>query len=485
MALRLFGSVVPSLVCAAAVTCALFACSGLKRVDDAADAAVEPGDGGGSMNEEGGTAVDGAAGDGATVDAGAPPIDFECTTDPWTKVTKGKKECAPRQVRDVESIATIDTAGISIARTPAGRVGIAYNSEVNADEGEMHFAYFMPATETYAAPKVIVKATGFTFHDGYLVKVAASAPDTLALLTFDRDDTQGEVHFRKLVAGTEPLTDALVATGVKHPTEIGLGSDLAGNVVAAYRVSTGTATAKLSSKKGTPAGVFSALPDVGTSLQLNVAPGIGASSIVFDPGGQAHMVYHYNDAALAPQFSMPRYHTLAGATWSDGKTIDNNVPDGLSGYSGSIAVFGTKKYAAVFFRKAGQTNSPKTADLRLVSWDADADPIKLEVLDQLIISDVALYPEYRVALAVDKYGLLHVAMIIPTDASNGYLEYRRQTRLPNGDTKWLSDIVDPDVIDPSSSAYLDMVVDENARPHIAYRSAQDGKVKYATRFDRP
>jgi hypothetical protein len=30
-----------------------------------------------------------------------------------------------------------------------------------------------------------------------------------------------------------------------------------------------------------------------------------------------------------------------------------------------------------------------------------------------------------------------------------------------------------------------MVVDENARPHIAYRSAKDGKVKYATRFDRP
>lgn len=493
MAFRRFGALgvlaLPlPLVCAGAVSLAFLACSGLKRADDPADAATEGGD-------EGGVTIDpdagGGAVDGATLDAGAPPLDFECPTDPWTKATKGKKECAPRQVKDIEAVATVDTQGISIAHTPAGRVGIAYNSEVNGDEGEMHFVYFTPTTPTYAAPKLITKATGLGYHDGYLSKLAASAPDTLALLTYDHDGVDGEVHFRKLVAGTEPLTDALVATGVKHPTQIGLGSDLAGNTIATYRVSTG-ATAKLSTKKGTPAGLFTALPDLGTTLHPQDAPGIGATSVFFDPGGQAHLLYHYNDDAIAPQSSQPRYHTLAGSAWSDRKTINNNATGGLSGYSGSIAVFGTTKYAALFSFKSGQSpNSSKYADLLLVSWDALLDMPKTEILDTQIPADGSLYPAYSVVLGVDKYGLLHIAMIIPTDinpngsSKYGYLEYRRQTRMPDGSTKWLTDIVDPDVISEFSSAFVDMVVDENARPHIAYRSAKDGKVKYATRFDRP
>jgi hypothetical protein len=474
------------------VACAFLACSGLKRADDPVDAAVEGGEEDSSVVDEGGTMQDGAVADGAMIDAGTPPLDFECTTDAWTKVTKGKKECAPRQVKDIEAVATIDTQGISIARTPAGRVGIAYNSELDGDTGEMHFAYFTPTTPTYAAPKLITKSTGLGFHDGYLMKLAASAPDTLALLTYDQADyTDGEVHFRKLVAGTEPLTDALVATGVKYPTVIGLGSDLAGNTIATYRVSTAATTAKLSAKKGTPAGLFTALPDVAPTVRPQDAPGIGAASIFFDSGGQAHLLYHHNDNAIAPQGSWPRYHTLAGSVWSSPKTINNNAPAGLSGYSSSIVVFGTKKYAVLFSFKSGQSTNPKTADLLLVSWDAALDMPATEILDTQIPADGSLNPAYRAVLGVDKYGLLHVAMIIPTDidlngnSKNGYLEYRRQTRLPDGTAKWLTDIVDPDVISEFSSAFVDMVVDENARPHIAYRSAKDGKVKYATRFDRP
>ena len=45
-------------------------------------------------------------------------------------------------------------------------------------------------------------------------------------------------------------------------------------------------------------------------------------------------------------------------------------------------------------------------------------------------------------------------------------------------------VVDSDVLSNLSTAYVDLVVDDHARPHIAYVSAKDGKVKYATRFDR-
>jgi hypothetical protein len=491
MASRIFlrsrgvAAVVLPLLVASSFAFTFVACSSLKKVDDAPDGAVEAGDE--TPVTDDASAADTGQGDSAVIDAGAPPLDFECPTDPWTKTTKLKPECAARQVKVIESPSPADVRGISIARTPAGRVGIVYNAEQGAETGELHLVHFTPTTATYPVPKLVTRSTGFAFHDGYSTKIAAAAPDTLQVLSYDMDDSSftGEVHLRKLVAGAEPLTDALVATAVKSPTELAFASDLAGNTVAAYRLATNGTTAKLVSKQGSPAGVFTALPDLGTTLHPQVAPGIGGGSLVFDQGGQVHFLYHYNDDALAPQYTTPRYHTLAGATWSDRKTIDNNAPDGVSGFSGSLAVFGTKKYAALFFVKTVVAGT-KSADLRLISWDAVADVPTVEILDSQIPLMDPLDPAYRVVIAVDKFGLVHLAILRPTDEAhdNGFLEYRRQTRLPAGGTKWLSDIVDPTVFSAGSSAFVDMVVDENARPHIAYRSGKDDGVYYATRFDR-
>ena len=482
---RAVAAVALPLLVASSLSFTFVACSTLKKIDDPPDGAVDAGDEQTPVLEDASTA-DSSQGDSAMGDAGAPPLDFECPTDPWNKTTKLKKECEPRTVKVVENPSPADVNGVSIARTPAGRVGIVYNAEQGFDEGQMHLVHFTPTTATYPPPKLVTRSTGFTFHDGYRSKLAASAPDTLQVLSYDMDDMQtGEIHLRKLVAGAEPLTDALVATAVKSPTELAFASDLAGNTVAAYRLATNGTTAKLASKQGTAAGVFTALPDLGAALHPQNAPGIGGGSLFIDQGGQAHFLYHYNDDALAPQFTTPRYHTLAGTTWSDRKTIDNNAPDGVSGFSGSLAVFGTKKYAALFFVKA-VVSATKTADLRLISWDAVADVPTVEILDSQIPLMDPLFPAYRVAIAVDKFGLVHLAILRPTDEAhkNGYLEYRRQARQPAGGTKWLSDIVDPTVFSEFSSAFVDMVVDENARPHIAYRSGKDDNVYYATRYDR-
>lgn len=142
-----------------------------------------------------------------------------------------------------------------------------------------------------------------------------------------------------------------------------------------------------------------------------------------------------------------------------------------------------KKYAAYFFRKALQT-PPQSADLRLATWSLATDTPTIEVLDQTIPSLDAQYPRYRVAMAVDVFGLVHLAIVRPATAKTGYLEYRRQTRLDGGGVKWLSDIVDQDVLTESSDALVDMVVDDKGRPHIAYRSGVDLKIRYATRYDR-
>jgi len=465
---------------ALAAASVVLACSGLKRADEAPDGGGDAGDGDAPSGSDAGSS-DGALADVATLDAGAPPVDFECN-EPWTKATKTKLECAPRVVREVDPVAPIDTNSVSIARTAAGRVGIVYNGETGAETGELHLAHFMPTTATFAAPKIVTRSTGFAFHDGYQTKIAASAPDTLAVLSYDMDDVSrsGEVHLRTLVAGKEPLTDVLVATAVKNPTEIAVASDPSGTTYATVRLATGTTTARLASYTSTGSLPFAALPDLSTALLPKEAPGVGSASLFVDPGGQVHLLFHSNEVA---QHSNPRYHTLAGTTWSYRKTVDNAIIDGLSGFSPRIASFGTKKYAVYYFRKAAQGN-PVTADLRLATGDSAMETPMIEVVDQSVPSADPLYPAYSVAMAVDKFGLVHLAIIDPSSSTTGVLEYRRQTRVAGGGTKWLADIVDPDVLSDLSNAYVDLIVDDAARPHLAYRSAKDGKVKYATRFDR-
>lgn len=458
---------------------ALGACGDLKRADD-----VDTGNDGGvdAATDDGGGSVD-ASLDAAPKDAGDPPPDFACIgNDSWVKAAKARPECAPRQVKIIEAASIYDPTGVSIARTPAGRVGIVFNSEQNADEGELHFWYFKPTTPTYPAP-VLIKRAPFTigFHEGYLSKITASAPDTLGLLTFDCDDVIGEVHYRKLVNGTPPLTDDVAFTGVKRPAEIAVASDPAGSVYAAARIANGATTARLSVRRKAGAAAFADLTpiDLATSLAPKEAPGIGASAMFIDPGSQVHLAYHYNSG---PSDSAPRYHLLAGTMWSDRKTVDNLVPDGLSGYGVRVVTYGTKKYAAYFHRRTGQGAFP-TAELRLATWESLGETPTIEVIEQAIKSDAPLEPVYSLALAIDKYGLLHLATITGSSATLGTLEYRRQTRA-GGVTKWVKDIVDGDVIAEFSPSFVDLVVDENARPHIAYISAKDGTVKYATRFDR-
>lgn len=450
-------------------------CAELKRADEPGSVLPD----GATPVEEGGATDAGL--DVAPPDAGPAPQDFECDGDPWTKATKTKPECAPRQVFVVESTVLL-VQGISIAVTPAGRVGISYNAEQGAETGEHHLAHFTPSSPSFT-PAIIKRQTAQYFHDGYQSRLAATAPDTLHALTYDVFDADqlGELHIRKLVAGKEPLTDDLVMTSVKSPSEIGFAVDGAGTSYVTARLSTGATTAKLSARRKPAGAAVETLADLDTALLPAEAPGAGASSLFADGAGELHVLLHHNEVM---QHSNPRYHTLTGAAWSYRKTVDNAVIDGLSGYSPRLAVFGTKKYAVYFFRKALQTSSP-TADLRLATWESSSDVPTVEILDQNIPSDLAQSPRYRVAMAIDKYGLLHLALVRPSPGNDtGYLSYVRQTRVDGGGTKWLTDIVDYDVVDSAGPTPVDIAVDASGRPHIAYRSAVDNKVHYATRFDR-
>ena len=461
------------------------ACSDLKRADDG-PAASEP-DGGtsGDVSSNGGDATTPSSDAGG--DVGAPPTDFECS-EPWTKVAKSKPECGPRTVKEVdEGAPSMDD--ISIARTPAGRVAIAFHAPQGPDEGEMRLIYFTPASGTYAT-KLITRPGNFALQSGYHVKLAASAPDTIHVLAHDVEQAvSGDLLHMRLVNGQEPLTDPEpVLTSLQLRSEIALGVEPAtGLVIAAARVTTGTKdggleVAKLVTRRKQPGAPFGVMPDLATDLSPDDAPGTGAASIAFDPAGTANVVYHHCESKNG---SHARHYVFDGTFWSGKKTVDNGAGDGFSGYGVRLAISGTKKIAAFFYRKGLQA-PPATANLRIATWSLTTDTPTIEVVKQGLPSGTLSDPRYRVAMAVDVYGLVHLAVVAPTagTATTGTLEYLRQTRVDGGGTKWLRDFVDDDVLLDDQYALVDLVVDEKGSPHIAYRSGKDLRVRYATRYDR-
>ncbi len=471
-----FASLLVSLVSASA-------CGELKRADEAVDA----GDGDGGVTQPDARApADGGADAGEGVDAGPPPRDSKCD-DPWTATTKSQPECAARRVQVIDPDLAVDASGISIARTPAGRVGVSYNVELDGQSGEHHFVHFVPNAPGFS-PTVLKRAKGPYDHAGYLSRVAASPPDVLHVLAHDVDDVSfsGELVVVRSIAGGALTPVEQVIGGVKRPSEIGFAVDGTGASYATVRMAgvgadAGT-TARLAARRKAPGGAWIALPDITTSLTPSEAPGTGSAKLVVDGSGQLHLLYHHCETF---SHSSPRYHTLDGASWSYRKTIDNAVPDGISGYGAQLAVSGTRKWAAYYFRKALQ-GVPEKADLRLATWEGNTDTPTIAVLAQSIPAPNAQYPEYRVAMAVDRFGLVHLAVLTPSPVNprTGALEYMRQTRTDTGALVWITDIVDNDVVSQTSSGWVDLVVDEASRPHIAYISGKDLKVRYATRYDR-
>jgi len=271
----------------------------------------------------------------------------------------------------------------------------------------------------------------------------------------------------------------VVASGVDRNAQVGLAVAANGDArMVWYAPGAGANPGHVSSRLRFEAtGQLGATSELTASIAGDVR-GNGQISALIDGAGVAHVAYHFAQIAAS---STPRYAEQVGLGWTPAKTIDNQQLEGLAGFSVALALVGSKRYAAYFTRKTGQT----TAELRLASWVAQSDVPEIAVLDQGIPAGDPAAPRYRVAMAADRHGLLHLAIVRPAGVTGGSIEYRRQSRAA-GRTTWLTDTVDGDVLsEQSGEALVDLVVDDAARPHIAYVSGRTGDVLYATRYDRP
>jgi hypothetical protein len=421
-------------------------------------------------------------------DAGSPPDDFSCDRSVWTLADKPRAECLPRRVTVVSPTPIPMNRGVSIARTTTGRIGISYNYDTDAETSKLRVAHFVPTAPDFPTPVIITRESPDFQHAGYVSRIVASAPDTFHVLSFDLDSASniGSVNSQKLVDGAGPLTaPELVVADVPSPTEIGYAIDSTKTSYALVRLAVPNDKAKMLAFQKPNDGDWSSLPNLpslGYGLLPKEAPAAGASSLVVDPNDRLHVLYHHNEVRFG---STPRYHVLANNDWTYRKTIDNNTLDGWCGFSLKLGLFGSRKYGAYFCEKAPDGVPDPNAELRLSSWVSDDDTPTHEIVDQQIPSKSSMNPRYRVAMAIDRYGLVHLAIVRPSpDEGRGYLEYKRQQRVVGGGTRWLSDIVDDDVLSDEAGAEVAMLVDENARPHIAYVSGKDLLLRYATRFDR-
>lgn len=412
----------------------------------------------------------------------AAPADRACA-EAWTVEVKTDTGCSPRQVRLVDPDIALDATSVSIARTPAGRVGIVYNAESSSTAGMMRLATLTPAAPGFAAPKLLVRTGGRYEHLGFATRIAASAPDTLHVLAHDIQDVDGigDLRLFELAASATGFSPPeLVVPSVRRGAELGLAVDPSGTTFVSARVTSAANKTRVAAFRQVGSGAYEPLPDLASALFPQGVVAAGATSLHVDGSGRLHALYQ---TAEFPGASNPRYHTFDGKEWSYRKTLDNQRLEGIAGYSPRIATFGNKKLAVYFFRRSGQPAGSATAELRLATWEGTDDEPEVQVLEAAIPAPDEKAPQYRVAMAVDGFGLVHLAFVSPGYEGESRLEYRRQV-IVAGSKSWLTDVIDGDVLSETSDAFVDLVLDDGARPHIAYRSGKDLRVRYATRFDR-
>jgi hypothetical protein len=428
-----------------------------------------------------------AGADGARVDAGPlpdSPPDSACTlaADPWSKATKSDPRCEKRNVYLLESWSSAgappEVLALSIARGEGGRVGIAVNGITDIEQGDLRIRTFSPTSPTFPLPVPLVKVPSAPFENvGAGVRIVAGNDDTFHLV-YQRDVSQagGSIVYRRLPA-SNVLGPEQAVMSVGHGTQLGIAvSPKTSDVLISYFVPPTAAIAgELTSRLRVDATqVFGAPVPIQGSFAKDGAAGNGAHALRFDATGAAHVAYHLSQT---PSSALPRYAISANGLWAPSKSLDNNRFDGLAGYSISLAIDDQLKYAAYYYRATGET----TAELRVAKWSLDNDVPAIETRDKGIIADDPTAPRYAASMAVDKYGLLHIAYVRPISASQCQISYQRQTR-KQGQTAWLEDGIAPafPCLDQSSIA-IAMLVDETARPHIAYAITGAG-LYYATRF---
>jgi hypothetical protein len=418
-----------------------------------------------------GSAADASAGDDLAAPS-RPPVDFVCN-EPWTRgAARTDKSCLTRQVSVIE-MGLIPPRTLTIARTQAGRVGIAYESSSGPDSSDLHVAIFDDASPS-PSPSLTDLSDGPLDRVGARSAIAAGANETFHVAYLELGALGNTIYYRALPKSGPPGPREPVAQNFSNLGQLAIAAAFTDDVTVGYFNSTAGVIA--SRLRVAASGTWASENPVRSMVDATAA-GAGQLRLIIGADDEPLVAFHSTYSATVAQ---PRFSGFNGSAWSASKTIDNPTDNGLSGFSIGHALFGDV-HTAAYWAQSGMG----VVELRIASWRAIDDRPMIEVIDQDVPAADISNPMHASAIAVDRWGLVHLAILEP-NAAGGVLLYKRQTVVA-GQTMWLSDVVDDAAMVVAGSgdpSLVDIVVDGGGRPHIGYFNAATGNVLYATRFDR-
>lgn len=401
-----------------------------------------------------------------------PPPDEPCP-DYWAE-TDGTGNCAGRRVVEIATD-IIENSGISIAVTAESRrIVIAYQRRLWADEATFHLASLGAepgATISHQqVPSLPMHLMGEAFD-----LAPSTTGNVVHLAHLDIQDVGGEITHRTIDGETLTLGNpSTLANDVSRRAQVRVFEATNGETFGLYYNDL-DGTIYWRRYAAAEEGAWS--PAL-TALHVENLQGVGAGdfSLARQPNGLPALVH--TDTLTGG--SKPRFAQFHGAGWTSPKTVDGATGDTLAGYAPGLAIVDTRRTVAHF-------SIAEIFELRIAEWEADSEIPKVSVLTSGVQGDLQ-YPPHDLAMASDRYGLLHLLVVEPgSDFSlsvpGGSLEYWRQRRA-GGTTRWISDTIAINVVHRGERSRVDLQVDGDGKPHIAFYDATSGRVLYMTRDDR-
>ncbi|MEO6951577.1 MAG: hypothetical protein ABI321_07180 [Polyangia bacterium] len=403
--------------------------------------------------------------------------DSECAnvSTSWVTDMKSATGCADRHAGPIDTtLPSILVAGVDrihIARNNAsGLVGIV--SKGYGDGGPDTVALVVSQFTGYAWPPTTLTTShgGDSLGDrlGTSPSIAVGG-DAIHLCTLDTSDSGNEVRHTTVNSTGAFIEPELVATGQGSDGEVAIALEPNGTVVCAFFNALSYSiygARRTSGTWGNPVQIAGGFMPPSSS--------VGAVALQWT-GTTVELV------GQLTQFSgsaLPIFSSYNGSNWTIPKVIDNSPPNGIYGQDVHLAHYANMN-AVTYFVPNGSA-----WDLRLATFASASDtPVYSTIYPMAATTQRGAHH----AVAYDSFGLLHVALVSPnaSDPTTASLLYLRQYPDGKGGLKWLTDLVDFMAGDGSDSSSVDLVVDQNNRPHIAYYSGERGRVMYATRTDRP
>lgn len=415
------------------------------------------------------------------------PADVACAgRDAWFEPERGA-ECSQRKLRQlVEAPAdAIPTGQVDMAWSQAGRAGVVLSWSTMPEQGFLQALTFDTAREDFVVRQDFVHSRNdFTF-EGDGARIAPRADGSFEVLSQTTESAAfGDVFLRTL-PNQQPFTEpTLVVSGARAPARLGLVIGADSSILATATVPSGTDIAIVTRRKEAAANEFTELL-AAISLFSPTTWSNGNHRLARTQAGGVFMAF---ETGFSANRSQPRFVQLINDSWDARRTVDNNVPDSISGSDISLVMIGDERNVIYFGQDLdGDGGAASTATLWRARWRGDADPIQRSPLKSGFGVDFSVILGSARA-ATDASGALHVVYLQMDAAEEGsepscQLMYLREAAGANGGVEMLTDAVSPKMsCNFAPPGGIALAVEPGGRPHIVYVTEE--RVMYATRYDR-